>query len=176
MWFLFKILHAKGRNTCFCKGDLCFILLGGVFTSLLFLELLLASCTPVLWPFLHTLYLFSHTYTHTHTHTYIYMMMYVVLHLSLHMLFLFYFYAHASYILYAIYYFYLTLRCLDEFCLKCFKKTGCENLSCHELSSCKVFQEFVLELDLFVIHKCYEFSDLRLLSWFICLLWFCHEL
>ena len=94
MWFLFKILHVKGRNTCFCKGDLCFILLGGVFTSLLFLELLLASCTPILWPFLHTLYLFSHTYTHTHTH--IYMMMYVVPHLSLHVLFLFYLYTHVS--------------------------------------------------------------------------------
>ena len=46
--------------------------------------------------------------------------------------------------LYAIYYFRFTQRCLDEFYLKCFRKTGCENLSCHELSSCKVFQEFVL--------------------------------
>ena len=34
MWFLFKILHVKGRNTCPYKGELCFILLGGVFTSL----------------------------------------------------------------------------------------------------------------------------------------------
>ena len=62
-------------------------------------------------------------------------------------------------------YFYFTLRCLDEFCLKCFRNTGCENLSCHEHSSCKVFQEFVLELDLFCISTSgYEFSDLRLLS------------
>ena len=51
---------------------------------------------------------------------------------------------------------------------KCFRMTGYECLPCHELSSCKVFQEFVLGLDLFVIHKCYEFSDLRLLSWIIC--------
>ena len=29
-------------------------------------------------------------------------------------------------------------------CLKCFKNTGCQSLLCHELSSCKVFQEFVL--------------------------------
>ena len=33
MWFLFKILHVKGRNTCPYKGELCFILLGGVPTS-----------------------------------------------------------------------------------------------------------------------------------------------
>ena len=33
MWFLFKILHVRGRNTCLCKGEMCFILLGGVFTS-----------------------------------------------------------------------------------------------------------------------------------------------
>ena len=72
-------------------------------------------------------------------------------------------------------YFYFTLRCLDKFCLKCFRKIGCKNLSCHELSSCKVFQEFVLGLDLFCIPTSdYEFNDLRLLSRFICLLWFCH--
>ena len=57
------------------------------------------------------------------------------------------------------------IRCLDEFCLKCFRKTGYENLSCHELSPCKVFQEFVLRLDLFCIPTSdYEYSDLRLLS------------
>ena len=33
MWFLFKILHVKGRNTCLYKGETCFILLGGVLTS-----------------------------------------------------------------------------------------------------------------------------------------------
>ena len=32
---------------------------------------------------------------------------------------------------------------------KCFRKTGCESLPCHELFSCKVFQEFMLGLDLF---------------------------
>ena len=30
--------------------------------------------------------------------------------------------------LYAIYYFYFTQRCLDEFCLKCFRNTGCQCL------------------------------------------------
>ena len=49
-------------------------------------------------------------------------------HLSFHVLFLFSLYAHASYYLYAIFYFYFTLRCHDEFCLKCFKNTGCQSL------------------------------------------------
>ena len=59
----------------------------------------------------------------------------VVSFLSLYICFLY---------LYAIYYFYFTLRCLDEFCLKCFRNTSCQNLSCHRLFSYKVFQEFVL--------------------------------
>ena len=62
-------------------------------------------------------------------------------------------------------YFCFTLRLIDEFCSKCFRKIGCENLSCHELSSCNFFQEFVLGLDLFCIPTSdYKFSDLRLLS------------
>ena len=70
---------------------------------------------------------------------------------------------YTYFFMYAILYFYFRLRCLDEFCLKCFRNTGCENLSCHELSSCKIFQEFVLRLD-FIVFSSYEFSDLRLLS------------
>ena len=91
------------------------------------------------------------------------------LNLSLDVLFLFYLYTHV-------------LLCMQSFIsishimpwwvlFKCFRKTGCENLSCHELSSWKVFQDFMLELDLFYIPTSgYKFSDLRLLSWFICLL------
>ena len=60
---------------------------------------------------------------------------------------------------------------------KYFRKTGCESLSCHELSSCKVFQEFVVGIDLLCkTTSGYELSDLWLLSYFICLLWFCHGL
>ena len=33
MWFLFENLHVRGRNTCHCKGEMCFILLGGVLNS-----------------------------------------------------------------------------------------------------------------------------------------------
>ena len=57
----------------------------------------------------------------------LYLLMYVI-HLSLLVLFLFSLYAHDSYILYAIYYFCFTLRCCDEFCLKCFRNTGCQSL------------------------------------------------
>ena len=32
-FFFFRILHVRGRNTCLCKGKICFILLGGVLTS-----------------------------------------------------------------------------------------------------------------------------------------------
>ena len=74
---------------------------------------------------------------------FIYILMYVI-HLSLHLLFFFSLYVHDSFIVYAIFYLCFTLRCCDEFCLKCFRNTGYQSLPCHELSSCKVFQEFVL--------------------------------
>ena len=32
-FFYFKILHVRGRNTFFYKGEMCFILLGGELTS-----------------------------------------------------------------------------------------------------------------------------------------------
>ena len=51
-----------------------------------------------------------------------------VIHLSLHVLFLFFLDTHVSYYLYTILYFYFTLRCLDEFCLKCFRNIGCQSL------------------------------------------------
>ena len=60
---------------------------------------------------------------------------------------------------------------------ECYRKTGCESLSCRELFSRKVFQEFVAGIDLFYnTTSGYEFSDLRLLSWLFVLLWFCYEL
>ena len=48
-----------------------------------------------------------------------------LLHLPLHVLFIFSLYTHVSYILYVIYYFCFTQRCIDEFCLKCFRNIGC---------------------------------------------------
>ena len=76
----------------------------------------------------------------------------VIIHLSLRVFFLFYLYTDVSLCM-QYFYFCFTLRCLNEFCIKCFKKTGCQNLSCYELSSCKVFQEFVLGLDFIVFNK-----------------------
>ena len=125
--FFFKILHIRGRNTCLCKGEMCFSLLGGVHTSF-FLY------TGLVTMFIYIVLIFD---------IYIYDDV-CLLHLPLHVLFLFSLYTHVSYYLYAILYFCFTLRCLDEFCFKCFKNTGCQSLPYHELSSCKVFQEFVL--------------------------------
>ena len=101
-----KILHIRGRNTCLCKGELCFILLRGVLTSF-------PLYTGLVTMFTYIVLIFDDV---------------CLLRLPLHVLFFFYFYAHAFYILYAIYYFFLTLRCLDEFCLKYFKNTSCQSL------------------------------------------------
>ena len=132
MWriygFFLKILHVRGRNTCICKGEMCFILLEGVLTSFFVYTSLVTMFTYIVIIF--------------DIYIYIYMMLYVLLHLSLHVLFLFYLYTHVSF-LYAIFYSYFTLRCRDEFCLKYFRNTSCQSLLAMD-SYCKVFQEFVL--------------------------------
>ena len=130
----------------------------------LFFLFTLALCITILWSLIdiHCTYLF------------IYMMMYVFLYLSLHVFFFLSLYT--CFYMYAIFIF--VSHMMSWWVLfKFFRKTSCESLLCHELSSCKVFQEFVLGLDLFCNSiGDYEFSDLRLLSWFICLLRFCHRL
>ena len=126
MWFLFKILYVRRRNTCPCKGEMCFILLGGVLTSFFVYTGLVTMFTYIV--FIFDIYIYDDV---------------CLLHLPLHVLFLFSLYTHVS-LLYAVFYLCFTLRCLDEFCFKCFKNTGCQSLPCHELSSCKFFQEFVL--------------------------------
>ena len=74
--------------------------------------------------FLDTLFLFCDSKPCTHFDIYIEVVI-TFFHLSLHVLFLFSLYAHVSYLLYAIFYFYFTLRCHYEFCLKCFRNAGC---------------------------------------------------
>ena len=107
--FFLKILYVRGRNTCIYKGEMCFILLGEVFTYFfLYMGLVTILTYIVLIFFIYVDVCFFH--------------------LPLHVLFLFSFYAHASYYLYAIYYFCFTQRCLDEFCLKCFRNIGCQSL------------------------------------------------
>ena len=108
MWFLSKILHVRGRNTFLVRGRCVHLVRGSAYFLLL---------VPwVLWPLL----------------TYIILIFFICdvcfFHLPLHVLFLFYLHTHVSYYLYAIYYFCFTQRCLDEFCLKYFRNTGCQNL------------------------------------------------
>ena len=67
MWFLSKILHVRGRNTCLCKGE-C---------------LPPSSCT------LHLVTMFTYIVLISDD--------VCLLYLPLHVLFLFYLYAHASY-------------------------------------------------------------------------------
>ena len=121
----------------------------------IYISLLYTSLVTIL---LHTLYFISYM-----------MMMYVFLHLSLYVLFLFY-HLYTCFLMNAI--FISVSHMMPWWVLfKCFRKIDCEILPCHELSSYKVFQEFMLGLDLFCkTTSGYEFTDLRLLSWFICLL------
>ena len=97
----FRFYMLGGRNTCPCKEEMCFISLGGVLTSF----------------FLYTDLVTIFTYIVLIFDIFIYIYIYDVclLHLSLHMLFLFFLYTHVSYLLYAIYYFFFTLRCRDKF-------------------------------------------------------------
>ena len=77
---------------------------------------------------------------------------------------------YTCFFMYAIFYFYFTLRCLDEFCLKCFRKTSCQNLSYHELSSCKVFSRICVRIRCYCTQQVimslviYDFS----LTLFVC--------
>ena len=114
MWFPFKILRVRRRNTCLYKGEMYFILLGGVLTSFFLYTSLVTTLTYIVLIF--------------DIYIYIYVDDVCLLHLSLHVLFLFFLYTHDSYILYAIFYFCFTLRWRNEFCLKCFRNTGCQSL------------------------------------------------
>ena len=110
--FFFKILHIRGRNTCLCKGEMCFSLLGGVHTSF-FLY------TGLVTMFIYIVLIFD---------IYIYIWWCMSSSPTSTCVVFFSLYTHVSYYLYAILYFCFTLRCLDEFCLKCFRNTGCQSL------------------------------------------------
>ena len=101
MWFLFNILHVRGRNTCFCKGELCFIFLEGTSFSFFFLYTGLVTIF-----YIHCAYLW---------YIYIYIYDVCLLHLSLHGLFLLYLYMHVSLCTQSLFMFHTW--CLDEFCL-----------------------------------------------------------
>ena len=120
----------------------------------------------VLWPFdIHWTYIW-----------FIYIYWCTLFHLSLYVLFLFFLYTHGSYYLYAIYYFCFTQRCIDEFCLKCFRNTGCQSLLAINSLLVKFFKSLCWDRFYYIQQVnmswvIYEFSHM-----FICLLWFCHGL
>ena len=99
-----------------------------------------------------------------------------LLHLPLHVLFLFYLYTHVSCSCMQSIYFCFTQRCLDEFCLKCFRNTSCQSLLAINPLLAKIFKSLYLDR-FYCIQQVnmgwviYDFSHI-----FICLLWFCHRL
>ena len=117
--------------------------MGGVVRFLCIFLFVLLHLPHVYWSFdhWHTLYLYLG----------LYMLMYVI-HLYLQVLFLFFLYAHASYILYAIFYFRFTIRCRDEFCLKCFKNTDCQSLLAINLFL-QIFLRIYVKIDFIVFKK-----------------------
>ena len=130
MWFFFfffKILHVRGRNAFLCKGEMCFILLGSVLTSL-FLY------TGLVTIYRHTLYLFSFLWCWC-----IFLsptLSYVVSYLSLYTCFL-------LFVCNLLFLFHTKMPWWVLF--KVFQKYRLSKSICHKLSSCKIFQEFVLE-------------------------------
>ena len=65
----------------------------------------------------------------------------------------------------AIFYFFFTLRCLDEFCLSVSEKQVVKIFHAMNSFLAKFFQEFIVGIDLFYnTISGYEFSNLRLFS------------
>ena len=96
--------------------------------------------------------------------------------LSLYVLFLYSLYAHAYYILYAILYFCFTLRCLDEFCLKCFKNTGCQSLLTINSLLAKFFKSSCWDIFYCIQQVNMSWVIYDFCHMFIYLFWFCHGL
>ena len=96
-------------------------------------------------------------------------------HISLHVLFLFSFYAHVFYYMYAIYSFCFTLKCFNEFCLKCFGNTGCQSLLAINSLLAIFFKSLCLDRFYFIQQVSMSWVIYDLSHMFICLLWFCHR-
>ena len=103
----------------------------------------------------HTLYLFS----------LIYCWCMFFFHIPFHMLFLFSLYTHASYLFVCNLLFLFHIKMPWWVLFKVFQKYRLSKSTCHKLSSCKVFQEFVLWQILLYSTSEYELSDLWLLSY-----------
>ena len=78
--------------------------------------------------------------------------------------------------MYAIFYLCFTLRWHYEFCLKCFRNTGCQSLLAINSLLVKFFKSLCWDRFYYIQQVnmswvIYDFSHM-----FICLLWFCHGL
>ena len=106
---------------------------------------------------------------------FIYMMMYIVLHLSLDVLFLFSLYTHVYLCMQSLFLFQTIKHWWVLF--KVFQKDRLWKSTMLWILFLQSFSKVYARVK-FVLNSTsdYEFSDLRLLSWFICLLWFCHGL
>ena len=92
-------------------------------------------------------------------------MMYVFFHLPLHVLSLFCFYTHASYLFVCNFMILFHTKMSWWILFKVFQNYRLSKSTCHKLSSCKVFQEFVLGQILLYSTSEYELSDLWLFSY-----------
>ena len=124
-FFFFKRLHVRGRNTFLCKGEICFILLGGVLTSF-FLY------TGLVIMFTYIVLIFD-----------IYIMMYVFF-TYLYMCCFFFIFIHMFLVLVCNLLFLRHTKMPWWVLFKVFQKYRLLKSTWHKLSSCKVFQEFVL--------------------------------
>ena len=105
----------------------------------------------------------------------IYMMMYVVLHLSLHALFLLSLYTHVYLCMQSLFLFHTKMPWWVLF--KVLQKNKLWKFIMPWTLVLKIFSRVCVRVRFFCNSTSdYKFSDLRLLSWFICLLWFCHGL
>ena len=125
VFFFFKILHVRGRNTCLCKGEMCFILLRGVLTSFF-------VYTGLVTMFTYIVLIFD-----------IFMMTYVFF-TYLYMCYFFAFFIHMFLILVCNLLFLFHTKMPWWVLFKVFQKYRLSKSICHKLSSYKVFQEFVL--------------------------------
>ena len=80
------------------------------------------------------------------------------------------------YVSLAIYCFCFTKRCLDEFCLKCFRNTGCQSLLAINFLLAKFFKSLCQDRFYCIqqVNMSWVIYDFSLM--FIYLLWFCHGL
>ena len=83
---------------------------------------------------------------------------------------------HVSYYFYVIYYFCFTQRCLDEFCLKCFRNTDCQSLIAINSLLAKFFKSLCYDRFYCIQQVNMSWVIYHFFYMFICLLWFCHSL